>query len=527
MNHIEFAIELLKKGRTVNVIGRGNSMRPYLVHERDKIVFKPVDSVKAGDVVLAKFPNKYIIHRVVKVDGENVTMMGDGCTTCEKCTLNDIFGKAEGFIRKGRETMDRADSFGYKLYAWTWMHLPLTFRKCFLGIHDIIFLSRKDLTRISPTEDETELFVALLKISLWGASTKEAEQILNSKNIGWDVILDMANRQTVTGIIADAVRQLPENLKPGKDICDKLSSFLRKLLMQHEKFNSVAVRSMEIFKANGIPAVLLKGQGTAAHYPNPILRQCGDIDIYVGPENYEKARKCIVELVGEKGVDPHDIKEKHANAHYGNIEIEMHKNAEIHHNIFVKNSYIKYCEHWLNPELCDKARIQDKEIDIPQLQFNTIYTFFHLWHHFVCGGVGLRHVIDWCILLHRAHKIIDNKQLETDINKYKILRGWQTIGWIAVNKLGFPKEEMPCYSDKYEKEALLVWDKIMKGGNFQRPFQKRLGKHHWMLSKIISFCYTVSDVVRLYPLIGHEFLHVLLYMFNRGTNTTIKILNQK
>lgn len=521
MNHIEFAIELLKKGRTVNVIGRGNSMRPYLVHERDKIVFKPVDSVKAGDVVLAKFPNKYIIHRVVKVDGENVTMMGDGCTTCEKCTLNDIFGKAEGFIRKGRETMDRADSFGYKLYAWTWMHLPLKLRRYFLSIHNIIFWSQKDLTRITPTENEIELFLALSRISLWGDTTEEAEKILKNKTIDWNAILDLAKRQTVTGIIADAVRQLPENLKPENTICEKLTSFLRNSLLQHEKLNSVVVRSMEIFKANDIHAVLLKGQGTAAHYPNPILRQCGDIDIYVGPENYEKACECIKELVGENGVETPDMRDKHTHAHYGNIEIEIHRYAEWHHNLFLRGSYIKFTNYWLKPNFCEKVNILDKEINIPQKQFNTLYTFFHFWHHFVGSGVGLRHIIDWCLLLQNAKGEIDEAQLEKDLKKFKILRGWQIMGWIAVNKLGMTQDSVPCYTDKYMKKAKMVWDKLLEGGNFRKPFDRNNTGHHWLVKKAISYCFTISDVIKTYPIIGFEAFHVLLYMFDEGRRRII------
>lgn len=521
MKETDFAIELLRQGRTVSIVGRGNSMRPYLVHERDKIVLAPVDSINVGDVVFATpAADRHVAHRVVRVDGDDVTLMGDGNMSCEKCNVDDIHGKAVGFIRKGRDKIESADSLAYRLYSWIWMHLPLVVRRYCLALHNMLFWSFKDLSRITPTEAEEALLLALTRISLWGESTEKAEEIIANRGIRWNAVLDLAKRQTLMGLAIDAIRRLPDNMKPTKEVCDDLTAKLRKSLLTHEKLNTVAIRIMELFQSHGIHAVLLKGQGTAARYPNPILRQCGDIDVYVGRDNCERATKCIAELVGEDGLDQNLESPKHAHAHYGNIPIEIHRITERHHYFSVRERYIKDSEAWLKPESCDKVMILGKEVNVPPRQFNSLYTFFHLWHHFLTSGIGFRHICDLCVLLHDAYGKIDTEKLSRDLRDYKMLRGWQIIGWLAVNKFGLPKEEMPCYSEKYEEIAQKVWEMILEGGNFRKSYYKRKTNHHWVVRKMISLCYMVMNTVKMYPAIGVESLYVFAFLVEYGTERT-------
>lgn len=69
----------------------GNSMRPYLVGGRDKaIVESPAENVRKGDVVVARLcSGETIMHRVVKIEGTNVTLLGDGNIKPEHCNTTD------------------------------------------------------------------------------------------------------------------------------------------------------------------------------------------------------------------------------------------------------------------------------------------------------------------------------------------------------------------------------------------------------------------------------------------------------
>lgn len=140
--------KLLSEGHTVTLPLKGNSMRPYLVHMRDKALLCKPGRISVGDVVLAEnLPEHYVLHRVVAIKPDAnpiLTLRGDGNLSTETCRQSDVMALATAFYRKGRTTPDYVTSRKYRLYTYLWMHtLPL--RRYLLKIHDIFFHSRKNL----------------------------------------------------------------------------------------------------------------------------------------------------------------------------------------------------------------------------------------------------------------------------------------------------------------------------------------------------------------------------------------------
>lgn len=71
--------EAIREGHTATINVKGYSMRPFLEHCRDKVRLAPFTDLKVGDAVLAEFsPDKYVLHRIIEIDGDVVVMMGDG-----------------------------------------------------------------------------------------------------------------------------------------------------------------------------------------------------------------------------------------------------------------------------------------------------------------------------------------------------------------------------------------------------------------------------------------------------------------
>lgn len=145
MRQLDIVVARLEEGHTVKILVRGNSMRIYLVHERDYVILQKTDDIKVGDVILAEVsPKRYVLHRAVIIEGDNVTLRGDGNLSEEHCKLSDVKGKAIAFERKGRKTRESVDSRKFRMYSWFWMHtLPL--RRYLLYAHHLVFNSRKEL----------------------------------------------------------------------------------------------------------------------------------------------------------------------------------------------------------------------------------------------------------------------------------------------------------------------------------------------------------------------------------------------
>ncbi len=131
---------LLNDGHTVTLQLRGYSMRPFLEDNRDKALLIKANHLSVGDAVLAKIPQGgYVLHRIVKIKGENITLLGDGNLTPEHCTRNDVIGFAVGFYRKGRTTIDKTNGLKWGVYSIIWMMLrPI--RRYLLGVYRHIWL---------------------------------------------------------------------------------------------------------------------------------------------------------------------------------------------------------------------------------------------------------------------------------------------------------------------------------------------------------------------------------------------------
>lgn len=117
-------VKLINEGHTVTLRLKGFSMRPFLENNRDKaLLTKPVH-IKVGLPVLAQIsPGTYVLHRIVGINGDNITLLGDGNLTTESCHRKDIEALAIGFYRKGRNKLDSIYSAKWKIYSMLWTSL--------------------------------------------------------------------------------------------------------------------------------------------------------------------------------------------------------------------------------------------------------------------------------------------------------------------------------------------------------------------------------------------------------------------
>lgn len=87
---------LLAEGREVTFTPKGTSMLPFIRGGRDSVTLKKLDSVAVGDIVLVRLgEGHYVLHRVIKREGDALEIMGDGnLAGTERCTVGDVMGTA-------------------------------------------------------------------------------------------------------------------------------------------------------------------------------------------------------------------------------------------------------------------------------------------------------------------------------------------------------------------------------------------------------------------------------------------------
>ena len=118
-------VQILNEGHTVTLPLRGRSMRPFLEDGRDKAILAAVkEAPRVGDAVLAEISKgHFVLHRIVKIKGDRVTLRGDGNLATESCRIQDIKAFAIAFYRKGRNEPDSVKGWKWRIYSWWWMKL--------------------------------------------------------------------------------------------------------------------------------------------------------------------------------------------------------------------------------------------------------------------------------------------------------------------------------------------------------------------------------------------------------------------
>jgi hypothetical protein len=93
-------IKLVNEGQRVTLPVKGNSMLPFIIGGKESVELVKPDRVDVDDVVLAWINNsRYVVHRVIKIDGDQIQLMGDGnLTDDEYCQLSDVKAYAEYVI---------------------------------------------------------------------------------------------------------------------------------------------------------------------------------------------------------------------------------------------------------------------------------------------------------------------------------------------------------------------------------------------------------------------------------------------
>ena len=115
--------KLISEGKSVSLTAQGYSMNPMLFHLRDTVTlgqWKDED-LKKGAIVLARdIRGNILMHRVIKREGNILTLAGDGnLGQKEKATTDNVIGLMHSFTRKGRTYS--AKNLFWRAYGRIWM----------------------------------------------------------------------------------------------------------------------------------------------------------------------------------------------------------------------------------------------------------------------------------------------------------------------------------------------------------------------------------------------------------------------
>ena len=118
---IQEAVRLVQDGVSVTFPVKGRSMLPFIFGGRESVILQKPGSLQRGQVVLAQVgPDRYVVHRIIKIEPDRITLMGDGniCGT-ESCTPSNVLAIATHVVdEKGKRRTLESKGQMFKARVW-------------------------------------------------------------------------------------------------------------------------------------------------------------------------------------------------------------------------------------------------------------------------------------------------------------------------------------------------------------------------------------------------------------------------
>ncbi|MDO4942737.1 MAG: S24/S26 family peptidase [Lachnospiraceae bacterium] len=138
LEYVSMLRELTQQGKEVSMTISGNSMNPFLIHQRDMIFFKKPDrKLKKGDMVFYERDNgQFVMHRICRVCKNGYDIVGDAQTQIERGIREEqIFAIVTKVRRKDR--IIAPGDFWWEFFEHIWINL-IPIRRFLMRLYGMI-----------------------------------------------------------------------------------------------------------------------------------------------------------------------------------------------------------------------------------------------------------------------------------------------------------------------------------------------------------------------------------------------------
>ena len=275
----------------------------------------------------------------------------------------------------------------------------------------------------------------------------------------WDALCKLTAKHNLLGVtfpVIDAIHDTMDTLPLG--IYTRWAMTTEKIGKKNAKLMEYCRELHRNFLADGYRSCILKGQAAAALYPDPKLRQSGDIDIWV-----EGERQAVVDYLRER------CEVRKVVYHHCDTKLMPKVGVEVHFTPSWMNApgANRRLQNWFDSvkDMQFSNYSEDLGFCVPTLRFNAVYMLVHIYRHVLEEGVGLRQLLDYYyVLIHlsgsdRSAVLNDLRQLKLDGFAASVMYVLQEVFLMDEGLLLMPAD---CKGGRF------LLEEIMIAGNFGR-----------------------------------------------------------
>lgn len=266
------------------------------------------------------------------------------------------------------------------------------------------------------------------------AFTMGNSPVMAYQNVSFGGIFDNAIVQGVESIANDGLQKAYESIPSVAESLDrpenksvKYDWFGQALSaeVKYDKQLKAATELSALWASHGIRPVVMKGFAYARFYPVPQHRYCSDLDCYLF-DRWEDGN-ALVEKAGVK------------------VRREFYKNSSFtFKGLFVENH--RFC----SPVRGGKRRkeyelflrglfdegplvpLEGTDFLCPPPMFDTVFFMSHAQNHFLAeGGIQLRHVCDWAMLMRAYADVLDWGEFLANCDRFGLRKFAESMSRVA------------------------------------------------------------------------------------------------
>lgn len=304
-----------------------------------------------------------------------------------------------------------------------------------------------------------ELFLKLVCAGLW-----ENDVHLSAYGeTDWGIVLQLAEEQSVVGLVAAGLEKVKDVTVLKEVVLQFVGSTLQ-IEQRNKEMNEFVAKLTKRLRSSDVYSLVVKGQGLARCYEKPLWRACGDVDLLLNEENYEKAKKVLFPIAYD--IQDENKRTMHQALQIMGIEVELHGKMPFSVSRKAQQVNDEIVSDSVNNGGVSAWRVNDIDVFIPNADNHVFLVFTHLLQHFFIEGVGLRQICDWCRMLWKYRDSLNYNLLEERVCKAGLKTEWQAFASLAVDSLGMPISAMPLYDSKFKAKGKRIMKRVMKSGNF-------------------------------------------------------------
>ena len=306
-----------------------------------------------------------------------------------------------------------------------------------------------------------EVLLHLVRLALG----KEQECSLPD-GVVWEEVETLAAQPGLSAVIVDGVERLPEGQRPPKVVLLQwIGEVLQGYEYRFEQYKKAISELAAFYNEHGFKMMVLKGYACSLDWPKPEHRPCGDIDIWLFGQQ-AAADKALGSWFKVHGAESEIDNSHHHHSvfewqgftvenHYDFINTQAHRSSrrferklkelaefKVQSLELSVQSQLKECSD--DSREIPSAELKGTTIYLPGADFNFLFLLRHMANHFVGKEMTLRQLLDWALLIEHHHEEIDWKEDLAFLEENGLLRYFNLMALICVERLGFSRDIFHC-----------------------------------------------------------------------------------